>query len=103
VAVLSHRLLVVGAALALPWIAAGCDDPPPDLNAGRLQTIPGDAAGGALVAAEAGVATPDASIVDAGGLDGQSADASVDAFEFPDSTDEDAFFVVPADARTDAR
>jgi len=48
------------AACALAALAAvGCDDPPPYANAGRLQQLPGEEAGAALVAADASVAIGD--------------------------------------------
>jgi hypothetical protein len=91
------RFVVVGIALAL--LAIGCDDPPPDLNAGRLQIIPGDAGGGELVATDAASNAPDAASVEDSGLDGANADAT----ESVDSPDEDAIFVIATDARSDAR
>lgn len=41
-------------------LVLGCDDPPPDLGAGRLLTLPGDAAGAALVVGDANNAPPPA-------------------------------------------
>ena len=39
-------------------LETACADPPPDLQAGRLLTLPGDAAGAALVAIDANVPPP---------------------------------------------
>jgi hypothetical protein len=68
------------APVALAAFVNACSDPPPFANAGRWQDEPGDAAGFALVPAEAGVASDgapsgdasdagDAAIGDAGDAD----------------------------------
>jgi hypothetical protein len=54
-------LLAIAVATAAR-LEVACDDPPPDLEAGRLLTLPGDAAGAALVVSDANFQpSPDAS------------------------------------------
>jgi hypothetical protein len=45
--------LLAIAVAAAARLEAACDDAPPDLEAGRLLTLPGDAAGAALVVGDA--------------------------------------------------
>ncbi len=65
-------------------LGGACDDPPPDLQAGRLLTLPGDAAGAALIVGDASTAPP-----------------SPDAGSPPDLTsDDDASSTSEADANS---
>ncbi len=59
------RALALVFATAFTTLAVACADPPPDAAAGRLQTLPGDAGGAELIAADASTTLIDAAAPDA--------------------------------------